>query len=97
MAFTHFHPPIPLPRWNVFSNNQRRKIHCYDCSSASNDFCLEATLDPFAFYMTSCKPGVKQGDRVRINDAHGLSEYRIDEIDFYSNPADMWIAKLQAV
>ncbi|WP_249369771.1 hypothetical protein [Acaryochloris marina] len=47
--------------------------------------------------MTSCKANVRKGDVIHICDTGQQSEYRIDEIDYYSDPSDMWIAKLRMV
>ncbi|ABW28934.1 hypothetical protein AM1_3949 [Acaryochloris marina MBIC11017] len=63
----------------------------------SSDFCIEAAPDQSGFFMTSCKAGVRRGDVIHISEAGQRSEYRIDEIDYYSDPSDMWIAKLRTV
>jgi len=94
MAFTQRHSPIPFPRWSLGNRNGKSKVHRYNDSAMSNDFCLEALSDQSGFMMTSCRAGVRRGDWIHIVDTDGCQEYRVDEIDFYSEPADMWIAKL---
>lgn len=95
MVFTQLNQPISSPRWGLSTHTRKRKTHHYDGAAWSSEFCLEATPDQSGFFMTSCKAGVRRGDLIQICDVDGCSEYRVDEIDFYSEPADMWIAKLR--
>lgn len=95
MVFTQFSQTISFPHWGGVSRRRSGKTHRYDNSVLNSDFCLEAIPDRSGFLMTSCKAGVRRGDLIQLNDADGLQEYRVDEIDYYSEPADMWIAKLR--
>ncbi|BDM77905.1 hypothetical protein [Acaryochloris marina] len=97
MVFTQFHQPISSPRWNVPVRSRKSRVHRYEHSALSSDFCIEAAPDQSGFFMTSCKAGVRRGDVIHISEAGQRSEYRIDEIDYYSDPSDMWIAKLRTV
>lgn len=97
MVFTHFNPSIASPEWDVSILKRKGRVHCYKASVLSSDYCLEATPDQSGFYMTSCRAGVRRGDLIRIKNANGCSDYQVDEIDFYSDPADMWIAKLHTL
>lgn len=97
MAFTQFHQPISSPPWDVSLRPRKSRVHRYEYSALSSDFCIETAPDQSGFFMTSCKAGVQKGDLVHIGDVDGFSEYRVDEIDFYSNPSDMWIAKLRMI
>lgn len=97
MVFTQFQQPILPASWKFLFRKRKGRIHYYENSSSPSDFCLEPAPDRTGFCMTSCKAGVKQGDLVRINEGQEFSEYRVEAIEFYSDPADMWIAKLRAV
>ncbi len=39
----------------------------------------------------------KSGDRILLNYDSKTYEYQIEEIDYYSNPPDMWMALLKQV
>lgn len=47
--------------------------------------------------MTGQKKGLKQGDYLIVRDGSSLCRYQIEEIDYYCNPSDMWIALLKRV
>ena len=96
MVFTQLRQPISFPFGNVSCRLEKRRVHRYE-NSALSDYCLEAIENQTGFYMTSCKAGVKKGDRIFISNADGSSEYQVNEIDFYCDPADMWVAKLSVV
>mgnify|MGYP000618772432 CR=1 FL=1 len=97
MVFTQLQQPISPPGWEFLGRRRKGRIHHYENSGSSSDFCLDPALDQSGFYMTSCKAGVRKGDLVRINEGQEFSEYRVETIEFYSDPADMWIAKLHMV
>ncbi len=62
------------------------------------DFVLEASPENSReCYMTAYKPGVRRMDCIRIKDASTVQTYTVLEIDYYSEPADMWMARLSPV
>ncbi|WP_299489264.1 hypothetical protein [Acaryochloris sp. IP29b_bin.137] len=97
MVFTQLSHPASLRHWGAANRRRTNKIHRYEHADLNSDFCLEAAPDQSGFLMTSCKSGVRGGDLIQIRDVDGLHEYRVDEIDYYSDPADMWIAKLRMI
>ena len=74
---------------------QRVKTHHYQASNMGLDFSLErSAIDPREIQIISQKPGVKKDDCIKIHNSSECTAYKILEIDFYSDPSDMWIARL---
>lgn len=48
-------------------------------------------------YMTAQRGGVKVGDQILLTQDGVVNQYRIQELDYYSSPGDMWIALLTRV
>lgn len=48
-------------------------------------------------YMTAQRRGVKVGDYILLAPAGVIKKYRIQQLDYYSSPHDMWIAFLSKV
>lgn len=62
------------------------------------DFMLEESPEsPKEFYMTAHKAGVKAGDSIEIRASSGFQTYEVLEVDYYSDPSDMWMARLALV
>ncbi|MEO0374042.1 MAG: hypothetical protein AAF329_05320 [Cyanobacteria bacterium P01_A01_bin.17] len=77
---------------------QRLKTHTYQASGAGVDFVLEASSEsPKEFYMTAHKSGVKKSDSIKIRDSSRSQTYEVLEVDYYSEPSDMWMAHLVLV
>ncbi|WP_339381337.1 hypothetical protein [Brasilonema sp. UFV-L1] len=47
--------------------------------------------------MTGQGKGVKRGDYIILRDSSNACRYQVEDIDYYSEPPDMWIALLQKV
>jgi hypothetical protein len=89
---------------NLFANQPRkRKTQVYDYTQfvPGQDYVFEAMEDGIKGYITAQFPGVQTGDYIILNHvlSHGSHEqrYQVEEIDYYSEPADMWIALLRVV
>jgi MioC protein len=91
------HQPASSPGWGILKSGRKPKVHRYESLAMSNHFCLEPIPNQAGYYMTSCRSGVQRGDHIAIVETSGSSEYQVDEIDFYSDPGDLWIAKLYRV
>jgi hypothetical protein len=97
VVFIQLHQPASSPDWGISKRGRKQKVHRYENSAMSSHFCLEPIPDQGGYYMTSCRSGVQCGDRIAIIEASDSFEYQVDEINFYSDPEDMWIAKLHRV
>ncbi|MBD2777382.1 hypothetical protein [Iningainema tapete] len=75
---------------------QKNKIHDYSQFVCGRDYVLEAVSN-FTYYMTAQSKGVKRGDYVMLKNGPNSELYQIEEIDYYSDPSDMWMALLKKV
>lgn len=77
---------------------KRNNVHCFDISDRNSHFFLEKRSDaPGRHYMTAHKGDVEARDLIKIEHHSEIETYIIEDIDFYSNPSDMWIARLRAL
>lgn len=70
------------------------KTFIYVVCNFGQSFVLDPTPDPTVCYMTSQQANVKTGDRVQIYYPDEMTSYWIQEIEYYAEPSDMWVAKL---
>jgi len=93
--------PLQSPfRWLLgFSQLfNRSNIHCFDISDRDSYFFLEKNPEsPQEAYMTAHKGNVKAKDLVRIEHNSEIETYIIEDIDFYSEPSEMWMARLKVL
>jgi len=73
------------------------KIHDYTPYVAGTDYVFESSNDGLNSYMTSQGKGIKTGDYIILKKDSQIYKYQVKDIDYYSNPSDMWIASLQKV
>lgn len=77
---------------------QTEKVHHYQLSNNGIDFAFEhCTEDHREYLMTAQCFGVKSNDLIKIRDASSCNTYKVLEIDYYTDPADMWTARLLIV
>lgn len=89
--------PENVPSW-LQGWRQRSRTHYYQASAMGVDFVLEVSPEsPREFYMTAHKSGVRKSDCVRIKNGSTVQTYTVLEIDYYSAPEDMWMARLSQV
>jgi hypothetical protein len=75
----------------------RAKVHHYKLTDVGMEFVLEPLPENQSYrLMTAQKFGVSCGDYIALHDTSGITEYRVSDIEYYSDPPDMWIAKLRA-
>jgi hypothetical protein len=75
----------------------RNKVHSYQFADMGLEFVLEPATENHGYsLMTAQRFGVRSGDRIAFHDEAGTTEYRVSDIEYYSDPPDMWIAKLRA-
>jgi hypothetical protein len=74
---------------------QKLKTHHYQASGRGVDFFLEESSDNSKeFYMTSHKSRVKKTDLIKIHGSSGSQTYKVLDIDYYTDPSEMWMARL---
>lgn len=76
---------------------RRHKTHRYDQGQQGTEFFLEANADRSISYMTAQGTAVRPGDYIDIASAEGHLKFQVSEIEYYSNPAGMWMAQLYLV
>lgn len=95
---------LELPNWqsSVFEWCQKHllgrneaKIFSYDACNIGQTFALETNSDAGFTYMTCQQAGMQAGDWVRMMHPHKTTMYQIQEIEYYEEPSDMWMAKLR--
>lgn len=70
------------------------KTFSYDACNMGQTFVLDAISDTSVCLMTSQQVGVRSGDFVQINHPDKMTTYQIEEIEYYAEPSDIWMAKL---
>lgn len=76
----------------VFS--RRNRIYDYTAQVCGSEYAFEVTDCGSKAYMTGQRRGVKQGDSIVIKQGSLPSRYRVEQIEYYASPSDMWVAVL---
>jgi hypothetical protein len=77
------------------SDHCRPKVHHYLKTIDSNSFALEPLgKNELEFSMTGFGADIKQGDFIVINDKPSTITYKVESIEYYLDPPDMWMALL---
>ncbi len=86
---------LGLPNLNPFMT-QRQNIKIHDCTQdeLDSDYFFEAIGDGTKAYMTSQGRSVRQGEYILLQTGTKVEKYKIEQVDYYCNPSDMWIALL---
>lgn len=79
---------------NYLFRRNKTKIFSYDFCGIGENFVLEADLNTRSYYMTSLQAGAQLGDCVQIHHLDKTTTYQIQEIEYYTEPSDMWMARL---
>ncbi|BAY10915.1 hypothetical protein [Calothrix sp. NIES-2098] len=76
---------------------QKHKIHDYTQLIRGRDYIFETLQGGLRGYMTGTGKGIKPRDYIILQ--HGSQNYRyqVEEIDYYADPSDMWIALVKQV
>ncbi len=74
---------------------QKHKIHDYSGAEYGKDYIFESPGDYTQGYMTARGKGIASGDYIILRNGSEFYRYQVKEIDYYSNPPDMWMASLQ--
>ncbi|MEH2395574.1 MAG: hypothetical protein V7K21_29275 [Nostoc sp.] len=76
---------------------KKNKIHDYSQQVWGSDYVFERLNEGMIGYMTGIGKGVKLRDRIILRQDCESYQYQVEEIDYYSEPSDMWIALLKQV
>jgi MioC protein len=76
---------------------QQYKVHDYTQKYYNESYCFDSMDGDSWGYMTAQQHGVSKGDRILIVKDSRILQYEVEEIDYYANPSDMWIALLRFV
>jgi hypothetical protein len=76
---------------------QKNKIHDYSQKVWGSDYVFERLNEGMMGYMTGVGKGIKPCDRIILREGCESYEYQVEEVDYYSDPSDMWIALLKQV
>jgi len=82
-----------LTYWRSQSKNFQPKIHDYRNMVAGQDYVFELAEGGTKAYITAQGRGIQVGDRIILGD--DAKEYQVEEIEYYSNPSDMWRASVK--
>lgn len=87
--------PVVLVTKNEFKRTQ--KTHDYSQLIKSIDYVFEPLNQGLEGQMTGVGKGIKSHDYIILKCESELSYYQIQEIDYYADPPDMWMALLKKV
>lgn len=73
---------------------QQQKTHDYTKLVYGTDYIFEWLEERQQAQMTAQGRGIKSGDRIILKNYAVTEIYTVEEIDYYSNPSDMWMGLL---
>lgn len=76
------------------NSKQKQKIYDYRQLIEGQDYIFESIEGGDRAYITGQEKNIKRGDYLILSDRF---HYQVEEIDYYANPPDMWIALLKRV
>lgn len=76
---------------------RKQRVHDYSLFKSGQDYAFERIEKGMKGYMTGQCRDVKAGDYILLREESGLSQYQVEEIDYYLSPPDMWIALLKKI
>lgn len=76
---------------------RKHRIHDYSLFKSGQDYAFELIEEGTKGYMTGQCRDIKAGDYILLREESGLSQYQVEEIDYYLSPPDMWIAVLKKI
>lgn len=85
--------------FNFFTRKPKSKLYkTHDYTHELRDSYIFEPIDNYGkAHMTGYGKGVKIGDRLLLKDADDTYTYQVEQIDYYLDPPDMWIALLQRI
>jgi MioC protein len=88
---------IGQPKIKIFFQGAKRKpkTHNYTKFVWGEDYVFESLDEGNEGYMTGYGKGIERGDELILSNGTDSFRYRVETIDYYSNPSNMWIAQLK--
>ncbi|MGB6299886.1 MAG: hypothetical protein WBF90_27455 [Rivularia sp. (in: cyanobacteria)] len=75
----------------------KHKTHDFTQRVAGVDYVFETAENLTTAYMTARGKGVKPHDYIVLQINSKSYRYQVEQIDYYSNPPDMWMALIKKV
>lgn len=79
------------------TKHSQNKTYDYTQYVGGRDYVFEPVDNQAKGYMTGQGKGIKCGDYIILYNGSKSCRYQVEEIDYYSDPPDMWIALLEKV
>lgn len=76
---------------------QKSNVHDYTKFISGRDYIFELIDGEMKGYLTGQGKGIERGDIILLPEGSGFSQYQVEQIDYYSNLPDMWLALLKKV
>ena len=76
---------------------QKNKTHDFTECAPGSDYVFEVAENLTTAYMTARGKGVKPDDYIVVKTGSESCRYQVEQIDYYSNPPDMWMALIKKV
>jgi MioC protein len=77
------------------SVRRKSRTHDYSLFVWGDDYIFEPIEEGSRGYMTGRGQGIEGGDCLILSNGFDSCRYRVEKINYYSNPPDMWIALLK--
>ena len=77
--------------------HSQTKTYDYTQYVSGRDYVFELADNQAKGYMTGQGKGIKRGDYIILYNGSKSCRYQVEEIDYYSEPPDMWIALLDDI
>ncbi len=74
---------------------KKQKTYDYTRQVSGQDYVFEPIDNHTKGYMTAQGKGVAVGDFISLQNGTEIYHYQVEQIDYYSNPSDMWTAVLK--
>ncbi|MBE9206608.1 hypothetical protein IQ244_08780 [Nostoc sp. LEGE 06077] len=88
---------LPLLVIPTNESQQKQKIHDYSQFITGRDYVFESINQGLEGHMTGVGKGIKPCDYIILRSESELSRYQVEEIDYYADPPEMWMALLKKV
>ncbi len=81
---------------SIFQQNRAGgKTHDFTGDQPGIDYVFELQDSPAQGYMTSCARAIRRGDYILLQDEEGIHCYHVEKVEYYADPAEMWVALLR--
>jgi hypothetical protein len=75
----------------------KHKTHDFTEFTSDRDYVFEKADDITKGYITGQGKGIKPGDFILLRQGEDSCCYQVEQIDYYSDPPDMWMALVARV